>query len=160
MTMELELAESIVSSRPGNRDNVRTSFGVDRGAPLGATSIAGIADIAERRRRLLSLVRDLHDAVNGPRPRREALRLLGQIAGSAEVLYRIEDVRMSERHDPIALEHGDAHRSILADLREAILDASRADARASLSELVHATDALLIHEFAELRPGDGFDALF
>jgi len=155
MISAMELAEPRTASRSGVLEFESPGLAADRGA-----SIDSIArnEIVERRRYLLRLVRDLHQAVDGPRPRREALRLLARIGEAAEALYRLEDARLVARRDPCAGEHALQHRAILADLFSALESATRPDTHASLVDLVHATDAMLVHEFSELQAGDGLES--
>jgi hypothetical protein len=110
------------------------------------SDVGALARIEERRCKVLACMAEFAAVVRQPQRREEALQLLLLIVHWVEGLYSAEDSLLA----PGA--HGNAqrvaHRAVLRELRAGVARLVAPDGAYDDFDLVHAIDALLIHEWS------------
>jgi hypothetical protein len=111
--------------------------------------------LAERRRRVFALIREYHRAVVLPHGLNDALRILGAILPCSGAYFSVVESLLDKLTAAGSAPHRDAHRRILAEMRETLDRWSAPDAKPKAPELAHALDALVMHEAAIRLRGAG-----
>jgi len=101
---------------------------------------------AEHRRQVFALIGQFRQAVAQPRGRKDALRILKEILSCSDSYFAAIESLLDKISAAGAKPHRDDHRRILDELRCALERCSASSAERASADLVHALDALVIHE--------------
>ena len=107
------------------------------------------ARIEERRAKVLARMAEFPALARQPERRDEALQLLLLIVHWVEGLYSAEDALLARSAQGSAQRQ--AHRAVLRDLRTNVARLAAPDGLYEEFDLIHALDALLIHEWCVWR---------
>jgi len=112
--------------------------------------------LVEHRQRVFALIREFQRTVARPRGLTDAMRILRLILPCSGAYFTMVESLLDRLTAAGAGAHRDEHRRLLSEIRQTLDRCAGSDARPVAAELVHALDALVVHEVAiRLRkPGD------
>ena len=117
------------------------SFGLCYDAP--ATEYARLA---QHRRQVLALLWEFRQAVSRPKGRKDAIRILKEILPCSDTYFEVVESLLDKISAAGAAPHRDDHRRILDEIKKTLARCSGSNAERPNADLVHALDALVIHE--------------
>lgn len=104
------------------------------------------ARLAQHRRQVLALIGEFREAVTRPRGRKDAIRILKEILPCSDTYFAIVESLLDKIAAAGAAPHRDDHRRILDGIKTTLERCSDSGAERSNADLVHALDALVLHE--------------
>jgi hypothetical protein len=113
------------------------------------------ASVATLRRHMMRLVREFGRIAPDSGLRQQAVQLLLMIAYWAQQLYALEETMPADAQGRNENPDRRAHRDIIACLWASLEQCSVRGMRVGSSELVHATDALVIYELSRAAKREG-----
>jgi hypothetical protein len=104
--------------------------------------------LAEHRERVFALISEFRKAVVRPGGRSDAIGVLKAILPCSGAYFAIVESLLDKLTATGAAPHHQEHRRILAEIQEVLDHCSDRDAKPGAADLLHALDALIMHEAA------------
>jgi hemerythrin len=102
--------------------------------------------LAEQRRQVFALIGRFRQAIAQPRGRKDAIRVLKELVPRSEVYFSVVESVLDKISAAGAAPHRADHRRILDELESTLERCSGSSAQSATADLVHALDALVMHE--------------
>jgi hypothetical protein len=111
-----------------------------------ATAGTEYARLAEHRRQVLALIGQFRQAIAQPRGRRDAIHALKALVPYSDAYFAVVESVLDKISGTGAAPQRVDHRRILDELKSTLDRCSASSAQSTTADLLHALDALVMHE--------------